>query len=105
MATKKNKRIEVSHVSKGNVLDDLGFSPELNAVVKMKSDLFNKIISIIEKRKYTSRQLEKLFDKPQPRISELINGKISKLSIEKLLEYLEILGGEVSISVKVKNVA
>ncbi len=105
MPTKRNNAIKASHVSKGNVLDDLGFSPELNAAVKMKSDLFNKIISIVEKRKYTPRQLEKLFDKPQPRISELLNGKISKLSIEKLLEYLEILGGEVSINVKVKKVA
>ena len=105
MPTKKNKEIKPSHVSKGNVLDDLGLSPELTIAVKMKSDLFNKIISIIEKRKYTSRQLEKLFDKPQPRISELLNGKLSKLSIEKLLEYLKCLGGEVSIIVKVKEAA
>lgn len=105
MSAKRNKVIKPSHVSKGNILDDLGLSPELNIAVKMKSDLFNKIIAIVEKRKYTSRQLEKLFDKPQPRISELLNGKLSKLSIEKLLEYLERLGGEVSISVKVKKAA
>ena len=54
MPTKRNNTMKASHVSKGNVLDDLGFSPELNAAVKMKSDLFNKIISIVEKRKYTS---------------------------------------------------
>lgn len=105
MSQKSNKATKPTHISKGNVLDDLGLSPELTVAVKMKSDLFNKIISIIEKRKYTSRQLERLFDKPQPRVSELLNGKLSKLSIEKLLEYLECLGGEVSIKVKVKKAA
>ena len=102
MSVRKDKS---SHISKGNILDDLGFSPEINAVVKMKSDLLNKIISIVEKRKYTARQLERILDKPQPRVSELMSGKLSKLSIDRLLEYLECLGGEVSIKVKVKRVA
>ncbi len=105
MSARKNETTKASHVSKGNVLGDLGFSSEMTAVVKMKSDLFNKVISIIQKRKYTSRQLEKLLDQPQPRVSELLNGKLSKLSIDRLLEYLECLGGQVSISVKVKKVA
>ncbi len=105
MPAKKNEILKASHVSKGNVLDDLGFSKDVGAVVKMKSDLLNKIISIVQKRKYTSRQLEKVLDQPQPRVSELLNGKMSKLSIERLLEYLECLGGQVSISVKIKEVA
>ena len=103
MATRKNKTTRASHISSGNVFDDLGFSSEMSAVIKMKSDLFNKVISIIKKRKYTPRELEKLLDQPQPRVSELMRGKISKLSIERLLEYLECLGGQVTISVKVKK--
>ena len=108
MAKKKKTTRTVnkaSHVSKGNVLDDLGFSSEVAAVVKMKSELFDKLLNIIEKKKITPRALEKVLDRPQPRISELLNGKISKLSIEKLLEYLEKLGGQVSIIVKVKKAA
>ena len=106
MEKKRLKNIEkAGHVSKGNVLDDLGFSPEHSAAVKMKSELFNKIISIVEKSKLTKRSLEKILDQPQPRISELMSGKISKVSIEKLLDYLERLGGEVSIKIKVKKVA
>jgi predicted XRE-type DNA-binding protein len=103
MPAKRDKTSKESHVSKGNVFDELGFSKKVGAVVKMKSDLLNKVISIVEKRKYTPRQLEKLLDQPQPRISELLNGKISKLSIDRLLEYLECLGGEVSIRVKLKK--
>jgi predicted XRE-type DNA-binding protein len=102
MTIRKNN---TSYVSRGNVFDDLGFTAEVSAVVKMKSDLLNKVISIIDKRKYTARQLESVLDKPQPRVSELLSGKLSKLSIDKLLEYLDCLGGEVSISVKIKKIA
>ena len=104
-AASKKEIVKASHVSKGNVLDDLGLGLELSAAVKMKSDLHIKLLSIVEKNKITPRELETILDRPQPRISELLNGKISKLSIEKLLEYLERLGGEVSVKIKVKKVA
>ena len=38
----------------------------------------------LAKQKLKSRQLGKILDQPQPRISELLNGKISKMSAEKL---------------------
>ena len=37
-------------------------------------------------------RLNKILDVPQPRVRELLNGKLSGLSIEKLLTYLEKLG-------------
>ena len=39
MSERKNKEPNSNYVSKRNVLDDLGFSTEISAVVKMKSDL------------------------------------------------------------------
>lgn len=92
-------------VTKGDVLDDLGFTQEQTLVVKVKFDIFNKIIEVIETRKLSPRELELILDQPQPRISELLNGKISGVSIEKLLEYLERLVGEVIVSIKVRKVA
>lgn len=87
-----------NHISKGNVLDDLGFSPEEAAAIKLKASLHAEILLIVEKRKLKPRQLEKLLDQPQPRISELLNGKISKMSAEKLAGYLSRLGVEIKIS-------
>jgi predicted XRE-type DNA-binding protein len=52
----------------------------------------------VKKRKLRPRQLEKILDQPQPRISELLNGKISKMSAEKLAGYLSRLGVEIKIS-------
>ena len=89
-----------SHVSKGNVIDDLGFLPEEAAAVKLKASLHAEILREVAKRKLKSRDLEKILDQPQPRISELLNGKISKMSAEKLAGYLSRLGVEIKVSVR-----
>lgn len=87
-----------SYVSKGNVIDDLGFSPEEAAAIKLKVSLHAEILRVVERRKLKARDLEKILDQPQPRISELLNGKISKMSAEKLAGYLYRLGVEIKIS-------
>jgi predicted XRE-type DNA-binding protein len=89
-----------SHISKGNVIDDLGFSPEEAAAVKLKVNLHAEILKVVEKRKLKSRDLEKILDQPQPRISELLTGKISKMSAEKLAGYLSLLGVEIKVSAR-----
>jgi len=89
-----------SHVSKGNVVDDLGFSPEEAAAIKLKVNLHAEIVRVVEKRKLKGRELEKILDQPQPRISELLSGKISKMSAEKLAGYLFRLGVEIRISAR-----
>ena len=89
-----------NHISKGNVIDDLGFSPEEAAAIKLKASLHAEILRVVAKRRLRSRDLEKILDQPQPRISELLNGKISKMSAEKLAGYLSRLGIEIKISAR-----
>lgn len=91
------------HVSKGNVLDDLGFSSVEKAAIKLKMDLHNEILKIVEQRQLTPRMLEQILNQPQPRISELLRGKISNMSAEKLAGYLFLLG--VSIKVLPRRLA
>ena len=93
----KDKNNRPSHISKGNVIDDLGFPPDEAAAIKLKVDLHIEIMKIIEKRKLKSRDLEKLLDQPQPRISELLNGKISRMSAEKIAGYISRLGAEIRV--------
>lgn len=87
------------HVSRGNVFGDLGFSPEEAAVLRketqlrMKTQLHIEIMRAIEKQKLTPRQLEKVLDVPQPRVSELTSGKISRMTADLLAKYLYRLGG------------
>ncbi len=96
----KARQDESIYISKGNVIDDLGFSPEEAAAIKLKASLHAEILRLVEKRKLKARQLEKILDQPQPRISELLNGKISKMSAEKLVGYLCRLGVEIKVSAR-----
>lgn len=68
--------------------------------LKLKADLHQDILKLIKKRKFTPRQLEKLFDIPQPRVSELLRGKLSLLSVSKLLYYANLLGARADVKLK-----
>jgi predicted XRE-type DNA-binding protein len=98
-----------AHASRGNVFEDLGFSPEEAAVLRtktqlrMKSQLHTEIMRAIEQRGLTPRQLEKVLDVPQPRVSELVSGKISQMTADLLAKYLYRLGREVEMKTKVSR--
>lgn len=81
-----------SHVTHGNVLDDLGFSPEHATTLKFKAELYQAILKIAEK--YSQKELQTILGEPQPRVSELLNGKIANKSVDKLLHYAGRLGIE-----------
>jgi predicted XRE-type DNA-binding protein len=89
-----------SHVSRSDVFADLGFSPEEAAILRMKTQLHIEIMRAIEKKGLTPRQLEKVLDVPQPRVSELMNGKISRMTADLLAKYLYRLGREVEMKTK-----
>ena len=88
----KNAGNRATHVTRGNVLDDLGFPSEHATALKFKAELYQAILK--EARKYTQRELQVLLGEPQPRVSELLNGKISNKSVDKLLTYAGRLGIE-----------
>ncbi|HET9400422.1 MAG TPA: XRE family transcriptional regulator [Candidatus Acidoferrales bacterium] len=92
----KNKRDRAAHVTRGDVFRDLGFSPDQAAALKFKADLYRAIL--ISARDYSQKQLQRVLAEPQPRISELMNGKIANKSLEKLLEYAGKLGIEAKVT-------
>jgi hypothetical protein len=46
-------RIKPTHVTRGNVLDDLGFSPEQATFLKFKADLYQAILK--HAKKYSAK--------------------------------------------------
>ena len=87
------KRISaVTHVTRGDVLDDLGFTRSEATALKVKADLLDAIRAEIERRSYTQKQLVDILDEHQPAVSNLIRGRINQVSIEKLLRYSDRLG-------------
>ena len=81
-----------THVTHGNVLDDLGFSPEDATALKFKAELYQAILKYA--KKYSQQQLQIILGESQPRVSELLNGKIANKSVDKLLRYAGRLGIE-----------
>jgi len=81
-----------AHVTRGNVFDDLGFSPEEATALKFKAELYHAILKCA--KKYSQKELQKILGEPQPRVSELLNGKIANKSVDKLLHYAGRLGIE-----------
>jgi predicted XRE-type DNA-binding protein len=86
------KGTKPTHVTRGNVLDDLGFSSEQATILKFKAGLYQAILK--HARKYSQKQLQVILAEPQPRVSELLNGKIANKSVDKLLHYAGRLGIE-----------
>ena len=99
MRTKTNKP---SHVTKDNVFEDLGFSKEDAAALKIKAGILSALLDHIRRRRYTQKQLAGLLGEYQPNISNLLNGKISTMSIEKLLNYAHRLNMDAQITMKRK---
>ena len=81
-----------SHITRGDVFRDLGFSPEKALALKFKARILIAILDELKRKKYTQRDLVKVLDEHQPVVSNLLRGKISQMSIEKLLIYADRLG-------------
>jgi len=81
-----------THLTRGSVLDDLGFPPEQATALKFKAELYQAILKCA--KKYSQKKLQVILGEPQPRVSELLNGKIANKSVDKLLYYAGRLGIE-----------
>jgi len=80
-----------SYVKSGaqDVWDFLGISEDESAELRLRAMIYEKIMLEIKAEELTPRNLEKLLDEQQPRVSNLLNGKLEKFSSDKLFQYLE----------------
>ena len=92
-----------SHITKGDVFDDLGLSRSEASALKIKATLLDAILREIEKRGYTQSQLVEILDEYQPSVSNLTRGKIAKVSVEKLLTYSDRLKMRTTITVRANS--
>ncbi len=86
--------------SNGNVFEDLGFAKEEAENLKVRSSLMAIIRAIIEEEGLTQARAAKLFGVSQPRISDVVRGKIELFSIDALVNMVAASGRHVDISVE-----
>ena len=89
-----------THIVKGNVFDALGFSRSEASALKVKAEILSAILEHIRAKSYTQAQLVDILDEYQPSVSNLLKGRISQVSIEKLLRYADRLRLQTSIAVR-----
>ncbi len=85
--------------SSGNVFRDLGFAREEAENLKIRADLMIRLAKLIEARGLTQAQAAAVFGVTQPRISDLVRGKIARFSIDTLVAMLGQAGVRVQIVV------
>jgi len=56
--------------------------------------------AVIQRRGYRARDLERILQIQQPRVSELTRGKLSTLSVARLLLYADLLGAEAEVKLR-----
>lgn len=83
--------------SSGNVFRDLGFGEEEAEHLQIRSTLMIAVQKIIDDRQLTQAEAAKLFGVTQPRISDLVRGKIELFSIDMLVTMLARAGVHVNV--------
>ncbi len=89
-----------THIVKGNIFDALGFSASEASALKIKAEILSAILEHVRAKGYTQAQLVDILDEYQPSVSNLLKGRISQVSIEKLLRYADRLHLKTSIAVR-----
>jgi predicted XRE-type DNA-binding protein len=93
------REIEVQ-TSSGNVFADLGLEDADELLIK--AELARQISHIITQQQMTQAEAAERLGIDQPKVSALVNGKLSGFSTERLFRFLNALGQDVEIVVKTK---
>ena len=85
----------------GNIFLDLGFSPHEAAVLLLRAELAEALRQWMESEGITQTQAAKRLGITQPRVSEIMRGKIELMS----LDYMVGLCAKAGVSVEVRLAA
>ena len=91
--------------STGNVFRDIGFRSEEAEHLLVRADLMIQIQKLIASRRLKQRNAAKILGVTQPRVSDLLRGRIDLFSTDALIDMLARLGATVRLTVKVHPAA
>jgi predicted XRE-type DNA-binding protein len=84
--------------SSGNVFLDLGFDAEEAAHLEVRSSLMFAIRKLIQEEGLTQAKAAQLLGVTQPRISDLVRGRIDLFSADSLVDMLARAGIKVAVN-------
>lgn len=92
-------RLKVTR-SGGNVFRDLGFPREEAEHLKIRADLMIQLQKLIASRRLKQAEAAKVLRVTQPRVSDLLRGRIDLFSTDALIDMLARLGVRVRLVLK-----
>ncbi|MDX8431276.1 MAG: helix-turn-helix transcriptional regulator [Candidatus Algichlamydia australiensis] len=84
-------------ISSGNVFADLGIPNPEEALVK--AELASQIDDIMRAENITQKEAAIILGIDQPKVSDIVNGKLRHYSIDRLMRFLRRLGKDIEIHV------
>ena len=88
------------HRSSGNVFRDLGFAPGEAENLRIRSTLMAELRTLIEDSGLTQAAAARLFGVSQPRVSDLVRGRIGLFSIDTLVNMLAKAGSRLTLKIE-----
>jgi predicted XRE-type DNA-binding protein len=89
--------------SSGNVFKDLGFREPEAENLRIRSDLMARLRKVIEDQRLTQAQAARLLGVTQPRVSDLVRGRIDLFSIDTLVNLLAKAGIRVTVKARART--
>ncbi|MGK2926794.1 MAG: helix-turn-helix domain-containing protein [Lysobacterales bacterium] len=88
----------MKHVTKGNVFEDLGFSPEDSERMALQVFLGEQIRTFIRRNNLNQTKAATFFGVQQPKISKIMSEDLEGMSIDYLLKLVAQTGGRLNYS-------
>ena len=86
--------------STGNVFRDLGFGREEAEHLLIRSDLLIEVQKLVASRGLKQKEVGEILGVSQPRVSDLLRGRIDLFSTDALIDILVRLGARIRLTVK-----
>ena len=87
--------------SSGNIFRDLGFRAAEAENLRIRTELMARLCRLIESERLTQAAAARLFGVTQPRVSDLVRGRIDLFSIDALVKMLARAG--IRLTVKARS--
>lgn len=83
-----------------SVWDALANTPEQAANLRARAELMQKIAGIVKKNRWTQAEAAKRCGITQPRMNDLLRGRVSRFSLDALVNIATSLGRRVRVEIE-----
>ncbi len=83
-----------------SVWDAIADTPDEAANLRLRSELMDKIVALIEAQNWTQLEAARHCRVTQPRVNDLLRGRISRFSLDALVNIASALGQRVHVELE-----